>query len=273
MLTNVAYVGKIRYKDEVHDGEHDPIVDADAFERVQKLLRRNGRNGGSAVRNKYGALLRGLLRCSACDCGMSHSYTSKGNRRYRYYVCHPAQKQGWQVCPSPSIPAGEIKRFVIDQIKCIGRDPQVVRETLAETRRESEARVERLEAERARLRGRLRHNHNELMRMASAASGGDTCLADLHDGIRESERRIAVIGEELDSLAGDQLDETQVTAALGEFVALWDALSPREQARVVELLVESVTYDGSAGSVSITFRDCGIKTLFVELTRQQEDAA
>jgi site-specific DNA recombinase len=124
-LTNVAYIGKVRYKEEVHEGEHEPIVDEEVFAKVQALLQRNGRSGGRAVRNKHNALLRGLLRCVACDCGMSHSYSTKRTRLYRYYVCHRAQKQGWKKCPSPSIPAGEIERFVIDEIKAILIDSEL----------------------------------------------------------------------------------------------------------------------------------------------------
>src|SRR5690606_16966588 len=104
------------------------------FAQVQAQLQRNGRSGGRAVRNKHNALLRGILHCAACGCGMNHSYTTKGNRRYRYYVCHRAQKRGWQVCPSPSLPAGEIERFVIDEIRAVGRDPRVIEETLVEAR-------------------------------------------------------------------------------------------------------------------------------------------
>ena len=32
---------------------------------------RNARTGGPVVRNKYGALLKGLLRCTACGCRMA----------------------------------------------------------------------------------------------------------------------------------------------------------------------------------------------------------
>ncbi len=130
LLTNVTYIGQIRYKDEVHRGEHTGIVPPDLFQRVQSLLQRNGHTGGRAVRNKYGALLKGLIRCRACRCAMSHTYTAKGNKRYRYYVCGTAQQRGWSECPAPSIPAGEIERFVVDQIRGIGRDPALLHETL-----------------------------------------------------------------------------------------------------------------------------------------------
>lgn len=272
LLTNVAYIGKIKYKDEVHEGEHEAIVDAETFSQVQSLLKRNGRSGGRAVRNKHGALLRGLLRCAACECAMSHSYSAKGSRQYRYYVCSRAQKRGWQECPSPSIPAGEIERFVVDQIKCIGRDPLVIKETLAQVRRQAEDQIERLTAERAGLRGRLRDDHAELGRLA-VARPGDPHLLDAHDRIRDAERRVTEIDDELATLEGDLVDEREVTATLADFDALWDCLAPREQARVIELLVERVAYDGNGGNISITFRPAGIKTLAGELAKRKEEAA
>jgi site-specific DNA recombinase len=132
--TSSRYLGKVRYKREIHEREHDAIVDADVVAQVQTLLQQNGRTGGRAQRNKYGALLRGLLRCAACDCGMNHSYTAKGTRWYRYYVCDRTQKRGRRECPSPSVPEGEIERFVVNEIKGIGADPLVIRETLAQAR-------------------------------------------------------------------------------------------------------------------------------------------
>jgi hypothetical protein len=67
-------------------------------------------------------ILEHLLYCTACDARMSHTYTSKGPCRYRYYVCSRAQKQGWETCPSKSIPAEEIERFVWGEL---ADDPRV----------------------------------------------------------------------------------------------------------------------------------------------------
>ncbi|MCX6633471.1 MAG: hypothetical protein NT090_00010 [Acidobacteria bacterium] len=49
------------------------------------------------------------------------------------------------------------------------------------------------------------------------------------------------------------------------FDPVWESLAPREQARVVQLLVERVAYDGRDGQISVTFRPTGIKTLAAEL--------
>src|SRR5262249_37410405 len=70
LLTNVIYAGKVGYKDEVHQGEHAALVDEPTWRRVQTLLARNGRSGGAAVRNQFGAVLKGLLRCVSCDHAM-----------------------------------------------------------------------------------------------------------------------------------------------------------------------------------------------------------
>ena len=204
---------------------------------------------------------------------MSHSYTVRGNRRYRYYVCHGAQKRGWQSCPSPSLPAGEIERFVIEQIQAIGRDPAVIRETLVQARRQAEEQRNRLSAERAGLWARLRDDHAELVQLAASARPGDPRLADAHDRIRDADRRATAIAEELATLDAELIGETEVATALADFDAVWACLAPREQARVIELLVECVKYDGAAGNISMTFRPTGIKTLAVELAQQREDAA
>ncbi|MEJ5171234.1 MAG: recombinase family protein, partial [Fimbriimonadales bacterium] len=117
LLTNPLYIGKIKYKGELHPGQHEPIVDAALFQQVQATLRRNGHSGGTWVRNKFGALLKGLLHCAACGRAMTHTFTCKGKRRYRYYTCTRAIQNGRKACPSPSLPAGEIERLVIDEIR------------------------------------------------------------------------------------------------------------------------------------------------------------
>ncbi|WP_425613599.1 recombinase family protein [Anatilimnocola sp. NA78] len=130
LLTNPAYIGKVKYKDEVHPGEHEGIVDEGLFLRVQAALTRNKDNGGAGNRNRHGALLRGILRCGCCDAPMHHVFTQKGTKRYRYYVCAKAQRDGWDSCAAPSLPAGEIEAFVVEQMKGLAESPDLLNATL-----------------------------------------------------------------------------------------------------------------------------------------------
>ena len=98
-------------------------------------------------------------------------------------------------------------------------------------------------------------------------------FADAQDRIRDAERRLTQIEDELAVLDRDLVDEAEVATALADFDSVWDCLAPREQARVIELLIDRVTFDGDGGNVSITFRPSGIKTLASELADQKEVAA
>jgi site-specific DNA recombinase len=204
---------------------------------------------------------------------MSHSYCSKGVRRYRYYVCHRAQKRGWRNCPAPSVPAGEIERFVVEQIKSVGRDPLVIKDTLAEIRRQAEEQIDSLRAERKELLDQLRDDHATVAQLAATARATDPRLVEAHDRIRHAERRVTEIDDELAALDGELIDEDEVAEALADVDAMWECLSPREQSRVVELLIERVAYDGHASKIAITFRPAGIKLLAGELAKRKDDAA
>jgi len=61
------------------------------------------------------------------------------------------------------------------------------------------------------------------------------------------------------------VDEREVARALALFDPVWETLSPREQARVIRLLVQRVDYDGERQTVSVTFHPAGVKTLADEL--------
>jgi site-specific DNA recombinase len=121
LLTNVTFTGRVRHKRSVYDGEHQAIVPQKLFDRVQEVLREQG-PGRDAPRSRHTMLLAGLLRCAACGCVMVHSYASHGAKRYHYYVCSGAQRRGWSTCPSPSVPAAEIERFVVEEVRTVARE-------------------------------------------------------------------------------------------------------------------------------------------------------
>lgn len=197
LLSNPIYAGQVRHKGQLHTGEHAAIVDRDLFDNVQRQLRANGRDGGSEVRNRHGALLKGMLACRPCGVAMSHSFTGKpGGKAYRYYQCGTACKRGWDQCPSKSIPAQQIEAFVVDRLRAVASDPAV--------------------------------------------------LSGVLDRLRQR---------------GTEVSKAEVDDAVVTFDGLWSCLSPREQARLVKLLIHRVEYDGAGGEVAITFWPSSIGAL------------
>ena len=84
LLKNRTYLGETGHKGSWFPGEHEPIVDRDTFEQVQKLLKFNSvRRTGR--RQQTGALLTGLLFDDRGN-RMSPSFTVKNGVRYPFYV-------------------------------------------------------------------------------------------------------------------------------------------------------------------------------------------
>jgi site-specific DNA recombinase len=252
-------------------------LDPDTFQRVQALLLRNGRTGGAPIRNPFGAILKGLLRCVPCGCSMTPSHTTKGDRRYRYYTCVGAQKRGWQTCPSKSIPAAEIETLVIEQIRCIGADPNLLQHSLHQARLQEDSRMAELDAERRVLERDLARWHADMRSLSGQFGSADgdrsvvSRLADLQERIDMAERRLAGVREQVQEVRRQMIDEEEAREALAAFDPVWASLTPLEQGQLVGLLVQQVNYDGATGNVAITFHPTSIRALADELAQKQQE--
>jgi site-specific DNA recombinase len=123
LLTNVTYTGNVRYRNEVYAGEQPALVPPETWQRVQDLLQNNRCSVRGRVENRSGALLQGLLYCTACACAMTPTSSTRGGKRYRYYLCCGGHRRGRQSCPARSIPAWAIEEAVLEQIHT--RDPNL----------------------------------------------------------------------------------------------------------------------------------------------------
>jgi len=267
-LTNWTYVGKVRYRGEVFEGEHEAIVDGALWDEVQDALRRNGRGSRSEGRLKHESLLRGLLVCQHCNAVLINHFSVKsGTRRYFYYVCGAAMKRGWGTCPTKALPAEEMDRFVVDQIRAIGSDRRLRQDVLRCAQAQVVGYQDELEAEKRKLREELRARAGEVGRIAGAIGrkngngAASEQLAAIQARTQEIESRLREIQTELASTAKDRLDEHALLAALAAFDPAWDGLSTRERGRLLRLLLERIVYDPERQAVRLTFRPAGIRAL------------
>lgn len=117
LLTNAIYAGQVEHRGAMYPGEQTPIIEQSVWQEVNSELRAGRRTGTGAIRTPQNALLAGLLLCKSCQRPMVATYTAKPGRRYRYYVCQAARKNGWNSCPTKSIPARMIEDAVLDQLR------------------------------------------------------------------------------------------------------------------------------------------------------------
>jgi hypothetical protein len=84
MLKNRFYIGEIVYRGEIHQGEHERILDRDLFDAVQsKMAERSVQR--NLKRSRSPSFLVGLIFDDRGN-PMSPSHANKKGVRYRYYV-------------------------------------------------------------------------------------------------------------------------------------------------------------------------------------------
>ena len=125
MLSNRAYIGEAVHKGESYPGEHDAIVDHETWDKVHAILQESPRKRAARTRSDTPALLKGLL-FGPDGAAFSPTHTRKGGRLYRYYVSQTVLKHGAGACPIGRVPAGEIEAAVIDQLRAVFRQPEII---------------------------------------------------------------------------------------------------------------------------------------------------
>ena len=116
LLQNPIYIGKIRHKELVHDGQHEPIMEETLWQQVQEMLA-----GNRAVRTKKRhathMALTGIIFDEAGE-RLTPMATTRNGKRYSYYVgkAHGSDTKNLR------IPAGELERVISDEVDNAVRD-------------------------------------------------------------------------------------------------------------------------------------------------------
>ncbi len=108
ILTNRAYLGFTKHKDEWFDGSFAPILSPKLFEAVQVVLSANARPRKTRLGHNFP--FTNLFRCGECDSMITAQWaTGRHGGRYRYYRC--TKKKG-------SCSQGYVREDVLaDQLK------------------------------------------------------------------------------------------------------------------------------------------------------------
>ena len=136
LLTNVTYVGRVRYKGEGPPRRAGrPLVDAGAFQRVGQVLAHNGptprprrppQPAGGVAQRVVALVARAAAAMTPGALGQAGAAALP--------LLPPASGRrsgaGMITCPSKSIPAAEIEALVVEQVKEVGRDPALLHSVL-----------------------------------------------------------------------------------------------------------------------------------------------
>jgi site-specific DNA recombinase len=272
VLNNQLYIGQVTHKGQRYPGEHEPIVTRRLWDQAHSILARNSRVRGVRTRTKTPALLRGIIRCAHCDCSMGPSFTKRRGKTYRYYQCVHASKHGAGSCPVGTVPAGEIERAVIEQLRAVFETPEMVAATVRAAREQQEARLHEVTHQHADATAALAALREEAQRLMSGSYGGSALVAsrltELTAQVEEQERAVTQADQEMQALSS-RVGEREVIDALGSLDPVWEELFPAEQERIVQLLVRCV--EVGPDGLDLELRAEGLESLVLELRSQDRE--
>lgn len=138
VLSNRVYLGEAVHKGESYPGEHRALIEQDLWDKVQAILTESPRIRAARTRAQTPALLKGLI-FGPDGAAFSPSHTRKGGRLYRYYVSQTVLKHGAGACPVGRVPAGDIEAAVINQLRAVFRQPEIIAGTWKSAREQTSA--------------------------------------------------------------------------------------------------------------------------------------
>jgi site-specific DNA recombinase len=118
ILSNPIYVGRLRHKQQIHEGLHAAVVDQETWDHVQSRLAEQTQMRRDPRRNTE-SFLAGKLYDDKSN-RMSPSHAAKGGRHWRYYVSRAiltGRKPG--AGSVTRVPAARIEKQVFDAIKSV----------------------------------------------------------------------------------------------------------------------------------------------------------
>jgi len=268
IIKNVLYMGRVSYKGELYDGLHEAIIDEDTFNKAQSMLAENRVERKPSKNEKVSGLLNNILRCKACDTVMAHTYTSKGNVKYRYYICAHAQKHGYESCPTRSVSAPAIEDAVVDCLKKIANNPEKQKETVESLNKQLTMEIKSLVAQQGEINGqiielmaKINEAKQSLTIEAASNKASESDLKRLKEKLQDKEKLLSEARIKKLQLEEKLLTQQELKDALLVNSPIWETLFPQEKYRIFRLILRRVDYDARNDKLTIILNEKGVKFL------------
>ena len=112
MLKNPVYYGVIRYKGEIYEGKHEPIITKALFDRCQAVMTRKSKPKSPKLKPYT---YRGLFHCKECGCFI----TTETQKSHNYLRC--TKRKG--PCAEPYIREELITAQIKGELKTVSLPP------------------------------------------------------------------------------------------------------------------------------------------------------
>ena len=262
MLNNVIYVGKVQHNGNLYDGEQKAIIDQNLWDKVRFILNENAPVAPGMKKTAIASPFKGLMVCGYCGGAFGISFSTKGDRRYMYYICIKDEDRTERQCRLGRVPAGEVDRLILRQMGRLFKTPALLVQTFNKV----------IELENQR-RDVLQLRHNDLMKKQQLlreqiAEGGD--IAELRQQFAQISAEVDEVSDAIKSL-GRKFLPRDLAETCGSMETIWEELFPVERYNLAHQLIDRITL--YTDRMVMDIRHHGLKSLIKELKAGGENLA
>lgn len=258
ILHNPVYIGKIRWSASGHaastrhydnpnilifDGNHEPIIDLEIFEAVQKKLSETKKQFPKYQRPEQipEYMLKGLVRCSNCGATLVIS-----NKKCHYFQCHNYGRGTCHV--SHFISESKLNELVVDYLKLALHSSVPIQVAPAQSSGSDQ--------ECEDYKKLLENEQKKLQRVKLAYENGVDTIEEYKTNKAKIIQNIEIIKRSMKDHPADTFDMVEFKAKLQSVV---DVLSDESQSseaknKALRLIIEKMTYRKANKSIDIIFR-------------------
>lgn len=253
LLTNILYIGKVRFDEVNYQAEHETIVPEDLFWEVQNLLAAKKEKPRRGDQTQQDTLLLGLLRCGFCGSAYTSSFVNKKDkdgkpRRYYYYKCTRKSKHEAAACPAADLRADIIDEAFVKFFRDLSQEPDRLAGVIKAAEDSSKKGCGTIEKERNRLSSELAKTERQAMALVGRLEDPELSqldaikfrLAELNAQQQALKAQITDLTLQLRDRRDQSLSLEEVREAYQQFEELWDELTFAEKQYAVRLLVRQV---------------------------------
>lgn len=241
MLKNKTYLGLTKHRGEIYEGQHEPIISQETFDKAQKLmkLRKNEQPETSAF--KIVTLFGGLLRCKKCGSRLS-KFTSyyklkDGTRKQLdYYKCQARARSAKtnKKCLAKSHRIDKFDDIIINEI--LKLNISFVEDKVKEIERPQEIKI---------LNDRLKGINSQISKLLELYSLGNVPPDILADKVEKlnSEKQMLENQIKENDLNTKVVDIEEVEMVINSAKEVFDKGTFKEKRNVIKYLINEILVD------------------------------
>ena len=131
LVTRRVYLGEIEHKGQVYQGQHEPIISQEVFDKAQSIVaERSIEYENRKIGMIYKSPLGGMMYCA--NCGSRYHFrsagTTKNGDRRDYYICYSRSKGDKRYvldpnCKNKNYRADVLDNIIFEEIRKLKSDP------------------------------------------------------------------------------------------------------------------------------------------------------